>query len=137
MPTRKDFKLPVLALTLGVMSLLSGCATLFDDNTQEVNVRLLCGERVVAASCNLQNGKGSWRLHTPGKTTVTNDNSSLEITCKAYLTPSFTVSVLPKPSISMLGNVLVGGVVGAAVDVYSNTGMKYPENINIINPNCK
>ena len=137
MPTRKDFRLPALALALGVMSLLSGCATLLDENTQEVNVRLLCRERVIPATCHLQNSKGSWRIITPGHATITNDNRPLEITCKSNFTQSFTVSALPMPTMSMLGNVLMGGVIGAAVDVYSNTGMKYPENINITNPNCK
>jgi hypothetical protein len=44
---------------------------------------------------------------------------------------------MPMPSMGMLGNLLFGGVVGAAVDVYNNSGMKYPENIDISNPNCK
>jgi hypothetical protein len=39
-------------------------------------------------------------------------------------------------SVALLGNLLFGGVVGAAVDVYNNTGMKYPENINITDPKC-
>ena len=137
MPKRKDFRLPALALALGVMSLLSGCATLLDEDTQEVNVRLLCRERVIPATCHLQNSKGSWRIITPGHATITNDNRPLEITCKSNFTQSFTVSALPMPTTSMLGNVLIGGVIGAAVDVYSNTGLKYPENINITNPNCK
>jgi hypothetical protein len=32
---------------------------------------------------------------------------------------------------------LFGGVLGTAVDVYNNTGMKYPESIDISNPNCQ
>jgi hypothetical protein len=41
------------------------------------------------------------------------------------------------PSVALLGNLVFGGVVGAAVDVYNNTGMKYPENIDITNPSCQ
>jgi hypothetical protein len=40
------------------------------------------------------------------------------------------------PSLPLLGNLVFGGVVGAAVDIYNNTGMKYPENINITDPKC-
>jgi len=87
--------------------------------------------------CDLKNDKGRWRLSTPGKATVINDTSQLEISCKAPFIPSFKVSVMPMPSMGMLGNLLFGGVVGAAVDVYNNSGMKYPENIYISNPNCK
>jgi hypothetical protein len=51
--------------------------------------------------------------------------------------PSFTVSTVHMPSLSKIGNVLLGVVVGDAVDVYNNTGLKYPENIDITNPNCQ
>jgi hypothetical protein len=120
-----------------VAALLGGCATLMDEDTQEVNLRFMCAEKNIVATCLLQNSKGRWTISTPGKATVLNDNSALEITCKAPFIPSFTVSALPMPSTSMLGNLLAGGVIGAAVDVYNNTGMKYPENIDISNPNCK
>ena len=120
-----------------VAALLGGCATLMDEDTQEVNLRFMCAEKNIVATCLLQNSKGRWTISTPGKATVLNDNIALEITCKAPFIPSFTVSALPMPSTSMLGNLLAGGVIGAAVDVYNNTGMKYPENIDISNPNCK
>ena len=137
MPTQKDFRLPRLALVVGIFSLLSGCATLLDEETQEVNVRFMCAEKHLVATCDLKNDKGRWRLSTPGKATVVNDASQLEISCKAPFIPSFTVSVMPMPSMGMLGNLLFGGFVGAAVDVYNKTGLKYPENIDISNPNCK
>jgi hypothetical protein len=38
---------------------------------------------------------------------------------------------------AMAGNLLVGGLVGAAVDIYNATGLKYPENIDITNPACE
>ena len=137
MPTQKDFRLPRLALVVGIFSLLSGCATLLEEDTQEVNVRFMCAEKHLVATCDLKNDKGRWRLSTPGKATVVNDASQLEISCKAPFIPSFTVSVMPMPSMGMLGNLLFGGFVGAAVDVYNKTGLKYPENIDISNPNCK
>ncbi len=137
MPTQKYFRLLRLALVVGFFSLLSGCATLLEEDTQEVNVRLFCAEKQLLATCSLKNDKGRWLVSAPGKVIITNDISPLEISCKGQYVPSFSVSALPMPSISMLGNVLLGGVLGAAVDVYNNTGLKYPENIDISNPNCK
>lgn len=134
MSHQKIFRWLVFALTI---ALLSGCATLMDEDVQNINIRFMCAEKNIIATCHLQNSKGRWMISTPGRATVLNDNSSLEITCKAPFIPSFTVSALPMPSTSMLGNLLAGGVIGAAVDVYNNTGMKYPENIDISNPNCK
>ena len=137
MSTHSPLKRPLVAVVLAVTALLSGCASLLEEDTQEVNVRFMCAEKHLVANCDLKNDKGRWRLSTPGKATVLNDTSQLEISCKAPFIPSFTVSVMPMPSMGMLGNLLFGGVVGAAVDVYNNSGMKYPENIDISNPNCK
>jgi hypothetical protein len=119
MSTHSPLKRPLVAVVLAITALLSGCASLLEEDTQEVNVRFMCAEKHLVATCDLKNDKGRWRLSTPGKATVINDTSQLEISCK------------------MLGNLLFGGVVGAAVDVYNNSGMKYPENIDISNPNCK
>jgi uncharacterized protein YceK len=137
MSPRSNLKRPLVAVVLAATALLSGCASLLEEDTQEVNVRFMCAEKHLVATCDLKNDKGRWRLSTPGKATVINDTSLLEISCKAPFIPSFSVSVMPMPSMGMLGNLLFGGVVGAAVDVYNNSGMKYPENIDISNPNCK
>ena len=137
MPTHKYLRLPRLALAVGLICLLSGCASLVNDDSQEVNVRLMCGPKTLMATCHLQNDKGRWTLSTPGTIRVVNDTSSLEITCRGQYVPSFTVSAMPMPSVALLGNLLFGGVVGAAVDVYNNTGLKYPENIDITNPSCQ
>ena len=137
MSTHSPLKRPLVAVVLAITALLGGCASLLEEDTQEVNVRFMCAEKHLVATCDLKNDKGRWRLSTPGKATVINDTSQLEISCKAPFIPSFKVSVMPMPSMGMLGNLLFGGVVGAAVDVYNNSGMKYPENIDISNPNCK
>ena len=137
MSTHSPLKRPLVAVVLAITALLSGCASLLEEDTQEVNVRFMCAEKHLVATCDLKNDKGRWRLSTPGKATVINDTSLLEISCKASFIPSFSVSVMPTPSIGMLGNLLFGGVVGAAVDIYNNSGMKYPENIDISNPYCK
>ena len=137
MPTHKYLRLPRLALAVGLICLLSGCASLVNDDSQEVSVRLMCGPKTLMATCHLQNDKGRWTLSTPGTIRVVNDTSSLEITCRGQYVPSFTVSAMPMPSVALLGNLLFGGVVGAAVDVYNNTGLKYPENIDITNPSCQ
>jgi hypothetical protein len=137
MPTHKDLRLPRLALAVGLICLLSGCASLVNDDSQEVSVRLMCGHKTLMATCHLQNDKGRWTLSTPGTIRVVNDTSSLQISCRGQYVPSFTVSAMPMPSVALLGNLFIGGVVGAAVDVYNNTAMKYPENIDITNPSCQ
>ena len=137
MSTHKELRLLRIALAVGLIYLLSGCASLVNDDSQEVSVRLMCGPRTFTATCHLKNDKGRWTLSTPGTIRVVNDISNLEITCRSEYVPSFTVSAMPMPSLALLGNLFLGGVVGAAVDIYNNTGMKYPENIDITNPSCQ
>lgn len=137
MSTHKELRLLRIALAVGLIYLLSGCASLVNDDSQEVSVRLMCGPRTFTATCHLKNDKGRWTLSTPGTIRVVNDISNLEITCRSEYVPSFTVSAMPMPSVALLGNLFLGGVVGAAVDIYNNTGMKYPENIDITNPSCQ
>jgi hypothetical protein len=109
---------------------------LLSEDVQELQVTLLCKQRPVAVSCTASNNLGRWQFASPGKVLVLNDTSMLEITCRGNSTPRFTVAVPPLPSWTMAGNLLAGGLIGAAVDAYSGVGMKYPENIDINNPAC-
>ena len=77
MSTHSPLKRPLVAVALAVTALLSGCASLLEEDTQEVNVRFMCAEKHLVATCDLKNDKGRWRLSTPGKATVVNDASQL------------------------------------------------------------
>ena len=128
--------LPKLLLA-AAMLLLSGCASLLNDDTQEVSVRLMCKHKPILATCFAENDKGRWVFSAPGYVRVKNDYSALSVSCKGQYVERFTVSAPALPSMAMAGNVLIGGLVGAAVDMYNATGLKYPENIEISNPACE
>ena len=128
-----SFKVALLAVALGA---LSGCATLLSEDTQEIKVSLTCQGKQLLASCSAENDRGSWKFSAPGNVTVKNSISSLSISCKPQFMERFTVSTLPMPSLTMAANALLGGIIGAAVDVYNDTGLKYPENIEISGNNC-
>jgi hypothetical protein len=128
--------LPKLLLA-AAMLLLTGCASLLNDDTQEVSVRLKCKHKPILATCFAENDKGRWVFSAPGYVRVKNDYSALSISCKGQYVERFTVSAPALPSMAMAGNVLIGGLVGAAVDMYNATGLKYPENIEISNPACE
>jgi len=102
-----------------------------------VTVRLMCQNRTVKATCYAENDVGRWSFTAPATFVVSNSSSSLEITCKAPSTQRFTVSAMPMLTWAMAGNLLAGGVIGAAVDVLNATGLKYPENIDITHPACE
>ena len=132
MPNSALIKLTLLAL----VGVLSGCATLLDEDTQEISVSLQCKERMVRAQCAAENSKGRWLFRAPGLVQVNNDYGDLNITCKVQYMPEFTVSVPALPTWNLAGNILLGGIIGAAYDLHNNTGLKYPETVNITSPTC-
>ena len=132
MPNSTSFKLALLAL----VGVISGCATLLDEDTQEISVSLQCKERLVRAQCVAENSKGRWSFRAPGVVQVNNDIGDLNISCKVQYMPQFTVSVSAMPTWTMAGNILMGGIIGAAYDLHNNTGLKYPETVNITSPTC-
>ena len=129
-----DYKLPVLAIA---MACLSGCASLLNEDTQELNVRVLCTGKAVQAYCRAENSKGSWTFNAPGKVIVSGDNKALAITCKTQFSQPLTVTAPALPSWEMAGNLLAGGLIGGVVDLYSKKGLRYPENIDISHSLCK
>jgi hypothetical protein len=126
-----------LLVSAAAAALLSGCATLLSEDVQELRVKLLCKSKPVPVSCTARNALGSWRFITPGTVEVKTDASMLEISCKGQSVPEFKVSVPPLPSWQMAGNILAGGILGAALDTYTGAGLRYPENIDIYNPACE
>ena len=95
-----------------------------------------CQGKPLRASCTAENDRGSWKFTAPGTVTVKNSKSSLSISCKPQYKERFTVTAYPMPSLTMAANALLGGIIGAAVDVYNDTGLKYPENIEISGNSC-
>jgi hypothetical protein len=136
-PRRLVFKTAV-ATALGLaIGGLSGCASLLNDDTQELTVRVMCSGKAVPAYCRAENTKGNWSFNTPGTVVVTGDNRGLHITCKTQFSQPLTVTAPALPSWEMAGNVLAGGLIGGAVDLYNNKGLRYPENIDISHSLCK
>ena len=126
-----------LALAMSFSGVLSGCASLLDEDFQEVTINLQCNEKPIRGQCIAENSRGKWVFRAPGTVLVKNEMGDLDITCKPAYLPQFTVSVPAVPSWNLAGNLLMGGVIGAAYDVHKNTGLKYPETIHISSPTCR
>jgi hypothetical protein len=129
----------MLRLSMSVVGLmmLSGCASFLHGDMQQVQVTVLCKDRVVPAACVAQNAKGVWHFLTPASIEVHKDVTSLQIACKAQFFPEITATVPSQLNLSMAGNLLVGGLVGAGVDIYRGAGFAYNPDVRITYPVCQ
>ncbi len=121
---------PLLALA---MLQLTGCASIVSGTNQPLTVETRADTGAVAgASCKLSNDKGAWHLTTPGSTTVNRSFEDLSITCEKpdYKTGLLTVKSSTKGM--AFGNILLGGVIGAGVDVATGAAYDYPAVITVV-----
>lgn len=123
-------------LSLCLVGLLGGCASVFNDKAQVVSVRAVCLDRSVPANCVAENSRGRWAFRAPNDILVTKDMYALRVTCKSLLVEQHTVQAPAVLQNAVAGNLLAGGVVGAAIDVGTGRGFAYPSNIDVAYPSC-
>ncbi|HYD58768.1 MAG TPA: hypothetical protein VEC35_00335 [Noviherbaspirillum sp.] len=124
--------LAVIGALAGV-STLTGCASIVNGHNQVVSVETRYkGQQVSGASCRLDNGKGTFYVTTPGTVTVHRAYDDMNVKCeKDGLQPGIAaVKSSTKPM--AFGNVLFGGVIGAAIDAGSGAAYDYPTLITVI-----
>lgn len=108
---------------------LASCASITTGGEQSLSVDT---PNAPNANCNLTNDKGTWYVpSTPGSITVHRSYNALNVTCKK---DGFDAATLSSASVTkgmMAGNLLFGGIIGAAVDAGTGAGYDYPNLISI------
>jgi hypothetical protein len=114
-------------------STLTGCASIVNGHNQVVSVETRYkGQQVSGASCRLDNGKGTFYVTTPGTVTVHRAYDDMNVKCeKDGLQPGIA-TVKSNTKAMAFGNVLFGGVIGAAIDAGSGAAYDYPTLITVI-----
>lgn len=126
-----------LCVGLVVISLTS-CASITGSNTQSITVLAVCGGSAVAkgATCILSNDQGQWFLSTPGAVVVGKSGSDLKIRCEKGGS-SGELTLRSSANSNMVGNVLIGGPIGAVMDASSGSGFDYPKTATVsLYPSC-
>ncbi len=106
--------------------LLSGCASITAGTTQSIAVDT---QPQRAAECRLSNEKGSWSIRTPGVTTITKAYGPLSATCTTADGWGGSTAVQSTTAGAAFGNILAGGIIGAAVDMSSGAAYVYPAQV--------
>ncbi len=125
-----------LVLLLALLG-LTGCASVVSGKTQPVAVTTVCeGQIVHGVACELLNDKGRWDLKTPGAVLIQKSYGDLAITCRSGAS-SGTAHFVSKSNGGGWGNLLLGGLIGYAVDSSSGAGFEYPTEVPVVlNPPC-
>jgi len=109
-------------------ALLSSCATITSGNQQSVAVDT---GKVTGAKCALSNDSGTWYVNqTPGATIVKRSGSDLTIACEKGVMRG-AASTPSSAKAAAFGNIIAGGIIGAAVDMGSGSAYDYPSIINV------
>ena len=116
---------------------LYGCASIVGSSTQPISVTTVCeGKIITNIACSLANDKGQWTLTTPGSAQVHKSYENLNITCKKEASEG-SAAFISKSNTGAWGNILLGGVIGYAVDSGGGAGFDYPSAVTIVlNPSC-
>lgn len=112
---------------------LTGCASIVNGNNQVVSIETRHkGQQVAGATCTLVNPKGTFYVTTPGTVMVHRAYDDLNVKCeKDGMQPGLTnVKSSTKPM--AFGNIIFGGMIGAAVDAGSGAAYEYPTLISVI-----
>ncbi len=107
----------------------SGCASMTSGTTQSIALQTT---PATGAECQLVNEKGSWMVPaTPGSTTINRAYGDLVVTCAHKNGTKGSTSVQSTTVGAAFGNILAGGLIGAAVDMSSGAAYQYPATISV------
>lgn len=120
------------SLTVALCALSSGCASITTGQNQSLSVETHSeGKPVSGASCKLENDKGTWYANSPGTAVVRRSYNDLSVRCeKNGHEPGVTAAKSSTKGMAF-GNILFGGIIGAAVDVGSGAAYDYPSIIAV------
>jgi len=114
--------------SLAILALLSlsACASITTGKHQSITVETT---PISGAHCDLSNDKGKWSLaSTPGSVTVQRSYGELAVVCRKELHNGLHTAKSSTKGMAF-GNILVGGIIGGAIDAGTGAAYDYPYKI--------
>ena len=122
--------LPALIIT----GLSTGCASITTGQTQPISIetRDNQGQQVSGAACKLVNDKGTYFVTSPGTVGVQRSYNDLSVNCSREKSEPGMITAKSSTKAMAFGNILFGGVIGAAVDAGTGAAYDYPALLTVI-----
>lgn len=117
-----------------LVSLLTGCASVTHGTTQVVKIETLTmgGELVDGAECTVANDKSEAVMRSGQSVPVRRSGGNLSIECTHPGQPPASGQATSRVNGGMVGNILIGGLVGAAIDSGTGAGFNYPSWMRLV-----
>lgn len=119
-------------LLIAACALSTGCASITTGHNQSLSVETRqSGQAVADANCKLENDKGVWYATTPGTVVVRRSYNDLNVRCEKQGHESGITAARSSTKGMAFGNILFGGIIGAAIDAGSGAAYDYPALISV------
>jgi hypothetical protein len=118
---------------------LGGCASVLmpDNRHSQIMVTASCGPvQNVGARCTMTGGGSSTSFDTPADVRVPNSWNVLSVECQGEMLGIASTVIMPKPNLGLVGNLLIGGAPGAALDSATGRGLNYDRIVNLHRNQC-
>ncbi len=127
-------KLTTILLACAAAAALQGCATVFDTNEQQLEVRAVLDHREVGGvGCVLTNPAGRWFVVAPGRVTVRKSRSPLVVDCNKQGVGAASEIVDSKfGMVKLVGNAVATAGLGYLVDRETGAGFDYPATLTVL-----
>ncbi len=121
-------------LILAASIAATGCASVVNDTTHDMKVetRTEAGENVSGADCRMANNHGSANFKSGATVQVRRSSEDLEIVCRHPDNPDATARAISRVNGGMLGNIIIGGGIGAIIDHNRGTAYTYPSWLQLV-----
>jgi hypothetical protein len=117
-------------LSVALLLALSACAAILDGSDQIISVKARSGlTYLTGTQCKLTNNKGIWYVTAPDSVTVHRSYDDLNVKCEHDGYIANTGSAPSSTRGMAYGNIVFGGVIGAAVDMGTGSAYDYPSPI--------
>lgn len=122
-----------ISLVAVALSFLTGCASITAGKNQPVSIETHCsGVSIEGAHCRLVNDKGEWFIsQTPGSVVIQKAWGDLAVKCTKEGKGEAIGSFRSASNMGVWGNIILGGLIGFAVDAGSGAGFDYPPKMNV------
>ncbi|BEP89520.1 hypothetical protein GmRootV512_45300 [Variovorax sp. V512] len=113
---------------------MTGCASVTHGTTQNVKVETLSpeGKVVDGARCRVSNDRNDAVVRSGLTLPVRRSGENLNIECTQSGLPPARGQAISRVNVGLVGNVMIGGLVGVAIDTGTGAGFNYPSWIQLI-----